>query len=242
MIRLDVQRSEDQLPGVDSNTLLSVLRAYAVYNPEIEYCQGMNYLAGLLLLIFSDAEVAFKALVTIVQRFGIAEMFNQELPKLKMFFYQIDHLLGLVDEELHSHLKEEGVSSTLFASAWFITDFSSLLRENAVDGVVNESLLQIWDQFLCKGWKAIVKVSTYTLTAHRHEIKDLPFEDILPEISEYVKELLQQERIGLLFDDVKREFKGLHFSFHLKKLAQEFEESHREVNLQPLKNKQLQLD
>ena len=73
-------------------------------------------------------------------------------------------------------------------------------------------------------------------------IKDLPFEDILPEISEYVKELLQQERIGLLFDDVKREFKGLHFSFHLKKLQQEFEESHREVNLQPLKNKQLQLD
>lgn len=58
-----------------------------------------------------------------------------------MFFYQIDRLLGLVDEELHTHLKEEGLSSTLFASAWFITVFSSLLRENAADGVVNESLL-----------------------------------------------------------------------------------------------------
>lgn len=45
---------------------MGILRAYAVYNPQIEYCQGMNYLAGLLLLVFEDAEVAFKALVTIV--------------------------------------------------------------------------------------------------------------------------------------------------------------------------------
>ena len=100
VILLDVQRSEEQLPGVESETLMSILKAYAIYNPEIEYCQGMNYLAGLLLLVFKDADVAFKALITLVDRFGIAEMFNQEFPRLKMFFYQIDRLLGLVDEEL----------------------------------------------------------------------------------------------------------------------------------------------
>lgn len=47
----------------------------------------MNYVAGLLLMMFKDPEVAFKALVTIVERFGIGDLFNQELPKLKTFFY-----------------------------------------------------------------------------------------------------------------------------------------------------------
>lgn len=58
-----------------------------MYNPVVEYCQGMNYVAGLLLMMFKDPEVAFKALVTIVERFGIGDLFNQELPKLKTFFY-----------------------------------------------------------------------------------------------------------------------------------------------------------
>jgi Rab-GTPase-TBC domain len=64
------------MPGVDSEVLLSVLRTYALFNPVIEYCQGMNYVAGFLLMVFKDPEVTFKALITIVERFGIADLFN----------------------------------------------------------------------------------------------------------------------------------------------------------------------
>lgn len=66
VIALDVQRSEHQMPGVDPKVLIGVLRTYALYNPEIEYCQGMNYVAGFLLMVFEDEEIAFKALITIV--------------------------------------------------------------------------------------------------------------------------------------------------------------------------------
>lgn len=71
-----MSRSEDQMPGVAPKVLLSVLRTYALYNPEIEYCQGMNYIAGLLLMVYKDPEVAFRCLITIVERFGIADLFN----------------------------------------------------------------------------------------------------------------------------------------------------------------------
>jgi hypothetical protein len=54
------------MPGVDPKVLIGVLRTYALYNPEIEYCQGMNYVAGFLLMVFEDEEIAFKALITIV--------------------------------------------------------------------------------------------------------------------------------------------------------------------------------
>lgn len=49
VIMLDVQRSEHQMPQVNPEQLTQVLRTYALYNKEIEYCQGMNYVAGLLL-------------------------------------------------------------------------------------------------------------------------------------------------------------------------------------------------
>lgn len=38
VINLDVARSAESMPGIDMNVLLSILKTYAYYNPEIEYC------------------------------------------------------------------------------------------------------------------------------------------------------------------------------------------------------------
>jgi hypothetical protein len=63
------------------------LKTYAFFNPEVEYCQGMNFIAGHLYLFFRDEEIAFKALYEIIERFEMTEMLNNELMKLKLFFY-----------------------------------------------------------------------------------------------------------------------------------------------------------
>jgi hypothetical protein len=36
----------------------------------------MNYVTGFLLMVLKDEELAFKALTTIVSRFGMADLFN----------------------------------------------------------------------------------------------------------------------------------------------------------------------
>lgn len=41
------------------NALRRVLRAYALHNPAIGYCQGLNFIAGFLLLIFEHEENVF---------------------------------------------------------------------------------------------------------------------------------------------------------------------------------------
>jgi len=101
----------------------------------------MNYIAGLLLMVFQDPEIAFYCLINIVGRFGIAALFDQEFPRLKQYFYILDRLIGLKDQALQDHFKEENITTTLFASAWFITMYTNTLKENAENGVVNESLL-----------------------------------------------------------------------------------------------------
>lgn len=136
VIMLDVQRSAYNMPGVDPGTLTMVLKTYAYFNPEFEYCQGMNFIVGFLLMIFGDEETAFKVLQTLVKRFKMADLFNQELPKLKLYFFQLDRLLAIVDQSLHGHFKEECVNSSYFASAWFITLFTNSLKQNQSESFV----------------------------------------------------------------------------------------------------------
>lgn len=78
------------------------------------------------------------------------------------------------------------------------------------------------------------------MTAHSEPLQQLPFEDILPSVADFTKTILVPKRPTLiLYREIKQKFRGLKSSFHIERLAAEFDESHREVQLQPVKNKQL---
>lgn len=113
VINMDVQRSfnhYDQIkPAVSVyqyQTLLGILQTYAFYNPEVEYCQGMNFIAGLLYLLFQKEEQAFKVLVRIIDKYDMVNMFNEDLPQIKVYFYQFDRLISMFLPELHAHFKD----------------------------------------------------------------------------------------------------------------------------------------
>ena len=180
-----------------------------------------------------------KAMIRIIDRFDLGDLFNPSLPKLKTFFYQMDRLVGIVHDDLKKHLKEEGCSTTLFASAWFITIFSSSLKQNTEDEIVNESLLELWDYFLCVGWRAIVKMGVYVICRDPGQLLGMPFEEIMPAINESVRKVLTQKRQDstVLYEDVHEAFSGLHFTWHMQRLANDFDRSHEEIRTsQPERN------
>ena len=126
----------------------------------------MNYVAGFLLSFFKSEEVAFSALKSIADQFEMAALFDQEIPRLKLFFLQIDRMMSIVDQNLYNHFRDEGVTSSYFASAWFITVFTNSLKQNSHNSVINENLLQLWDYFLIAGWKAVLKLGLFVLVNH----------------------------------------------------------------------------
>lgn len=121
------------MQGVDPQELTNVLKTYAYFNQEIEYCQGMNFIVGFLLMVFRDEELAFKALNELVERFKMADLFNSDLPRLKLFFYQLDRLISIVEPDLHAHFKDEMINASYFASAWFITIFTNSMKKPPSD-------------------------------------------------------------------------------------------------------------
>lgn len=58
----------------------------------------------------------------------MAQLFNSDLPMLKLFFYQLDRLVSIFEPDLHSHFKDEMINSSYFASAWFITIFTNCIK------------------------------------------------------------------------------------------------------------------
>ena len=90
-----------------------------------------------------------------------------------------------MDPDLANHFSNEGITSSYFAAAWFITLFTNQLNQNTDENsVVNEGLLMLWDYFLVSGWKAILKLSLYVISSDHEALMQMSFDEILTHISE----------------------------------------------------------
>lgn len=125
----------------------NVLKAYALANPRVNYSQGMNFVAGFLYLTLRPDEVinnkdslskedlrlasiqaealSFAVMSRVIARYQMVNLFNDEVPMLKLMFYQMDRLISIKLPDLHDHFKDESISASLFTSSFFITVFTS---------------------------------------------------------------------------------------------------------------------
>ena len=81
------------------------MKTYAIINPNLDYCQGMNFIAGFLYLLFGNEALAFAVMREIIAKYQMSKLFNTELPMLKLSFYQLDRLISILLPDLHSHFK-----------------------------------------------------------------------------------------------------------------------------------------
>lgn len=138
-----------------------VLRAYACFNPTIGYCQGMNRLAAMALLILPEEE-AFWTIVAITQCIMPKDYY------LKPWLAQVDccvlaDLLEKKMPKLHKHLVKNDIQLTLFS--WFFTIF--------VDGFRPELMLRIWDCFLLEGDKVLFRFALAILYICQNDLLEM---------------------------------------------------------------------
>ena len=97
--------------------LKNILKTYAFYNPEVSYCQGMNFIAGTLYLLFDDESLSFRCLIGLVKKFDMDPIFAIGLPKLRTMLYQLDQLIEIKLPQVQKFFKAEGISAGLFSSS-----------------------------------------------------------------------------------------------------------------------------
>jgi len=152
--------------------LRRVLRAYSYYDPEVGYCQGMNFIAGMFLTVMSEEE-AFWLLVAVMNEkpCKMRGMFGEGMRETHKVLHVAEKLIHHYLPRLARHFDKENVHVTMYATQWLLTQYTSSFKFDLV--------FRVWDAFLAEGWKIIYRVMLALLQKHQHQLMKMSFEEIL---------------------------------------------------------------
>uniref|UniRef100_A0A914Y0L6 Rab-GAP TBC domain-containing protein n=1 Tax=Panagrolaimus superbus TaxID=310955 RepID=A0A914Y0L6_9BILA len=154
-------------------SLFAVLAAYAMYNTEIGYCQGMSQIAGLFLM-YMDEEDAFWSLHSLMtsRRSTMHGMFAPGFPKLLRFQEHYEKILIKYLPKLKKHFDNEGVVPSYLTKWWFGC---------FLDRVPFPLALRVWDVFLYYGDSILITMAYNIMQLHQKTLKKLPMEKKITE-------------------------------------------------------------
>lgn len=187
--------------GVGS--LRNVLRAYATLDQETEYCQGMNYVAALLLIHVSFTasnaakltlekreEEAFWLFVAVLRtpRTQLRELYLPGMPGARRALAVYDGILKITHPRLWAHFERENCIPDMYATHWMVTVFSAQFPFALVT--------RVWDMFLAEGWKPVYRVAVAVVGSYEERLLGLDFEHLMA----FLRDLPQQIDVQKVLD------------------------------------------
>lgn len=127
--------------------LFGICKAYALYDDAVGYAQGMNFIAMPLLFNMPEEE-AFSLFVTLMNKYGLRDLFVHDMPGLHLHLYQFERLLEDFEPALYCHLRRREVKPQLYATQWFLTLFAYRFPLQLV--------LRIYDLILSEGLESAI--------------------------------------------------------------------------------------
>ena len=149
----DICRTFPNIPffqsGEGQKALEHILLAWHSFEPEIGYCQGINFVAAILLLEMEE-ELAFWCLHTLLKERGLQELYRSGLPLLSEAIDIFQNVIEKQLPQLASFFALNDVMITSFASPWFHTLFSWRFPLPLV--------LRVFDIFLREGFSIVFRL------------------------------------------------------------------------------------
>ncbi|XP_059407934.1 TBC1 domain family member 1-like isoform X3 [Carassius carassius] len=197
--------------GAGQLSLYNLLKAYSLLDPEVGYCQGLSFVAGVLLLHLCE-EDAFHMLRFLMYDMGLRKQYRPDMIILQIQMYQLSRLLHDYHRELYTHLEQYEIGPSLYAAPWFLTAFASHFPLGFV--------ARVFDMLFLQGSEVIFKVALSLLGSHKPLI--LQHEN-LESIVEFIKTtlpnlgLVQMEKtINQVSEmDISKQLQAYEVEFHV---------------------------
>ncbi|XP_016316420.1 TBC1 domain family member 4-like isoform X5 [Sinocyclocheilus anshuiensis] len=189
--------------GAGQLSLYNLLKAYSLLDTEVGYCQGISFVAGLLLLHMSE-EQAFDTLKFLMYDLGIRRQYRPDMISLQIQMYQLSRLLHDYHRNVYTHLEEHEICPSLYAAPWFLTLFASQFPLGFV--------ARIFDLLFVQGTEVIFKVALCLLSSHRGEILECDgFESIVDYLKSTIPTLTHSQMEETITKAIKMDIsKQLH--------------------------------
>ncbi|XP_065175918.1 TBC1 domain family member 1-like isoform X2 [Sycon ciliatum] len=110
--------------GPGQCSLFHVLRAYASVDQDVGYCQGLSFVAGLLIMHADTDSDAFHFLLALMYD-ELRDQYKPDMARLQVRLYQLSRLLHDYHPRMHDLFEKHDVAPFFYAAPWFLTLFCS---------------------------------------------------------------------------------------------------------------------
>jgi hypothetical protein len=172
-----VTKNENLLNNLISkkNILYNILMAYSNFDREVNYVQGNNYIANVLLSNLNSEKATFWIYVQIMEEKNWRDLFVEKLPKLNRLLDLFRKKLNEKEPEILEYFDsfEDEIFSAMF-SHYFISIFSY--------NVPLEYANRIFDFFWLLEEKIILDSLIHLLNINKKKIMSMELEKLIPYI------------------------------------------------------------
>ncbi|KAF8336365.1 rab-GTPase-TBC domain-containing protein [Cantharellus anzutake] len=164
--------------GQGQRSLFHILHCFSLQCSTCEYCQGMGSIAATF-LFYLDPERSYVSLVRLHDAYNMHSIFSPGFPGLLENIYVQERLLETLMPGVYQSFKNNVVSSTSYATKWYITLFTNSFP--------HQMQLRIWDVFLLEGQDIIVLFGIAIIWALKDYLASpqASFESILSLVSSF---------------------------------------------------------
>lgn len=131
--------------------LRNVLLTFVNNHPELGYCQGMNSVAGVFLIVSEDATESYAMLRCLCYGFGAKELYEYEFPLVNDLCKEFHRVLAEKSPDLHQYLLYVELDDHLWLTKWFMTLFSYSFHISSV--------VRIWDSIFAYGLGYMINIA-----------------------------------------------------------------------------------
>ncbi|KAH7728212.1 Protein TBC-4 [Aphelenchoides avenae] len=194
VILRDIPRTYPELEffkdgGRGQSSLFNVIRAYSVHDREVGYCQGSAFIAGQLLLQMPEEE-AFAVFLRLMEHYRLRELYKPTMTELGLCMFQLECVVQEQMPDLYMHFNNMGFDTSMYASSWFLTLFTTTLPLDLAN--------RIMDLFLVDGMDAVFRVALAILQQSRVDLLTLDMEGMLKYFQRDIRERFENDH-ELLF-------------------------------------------
>eukprot|EP00388_Colpodella_angusta_P006244 GDKJ01018644.1.p1 GENE.GDKJ01018644.1~~GDKJ01018644.1.p1 ORF type:complete len:414 (+),score=67.90 GDKJ01018644.1:164-1243(+) len=175
LIKIDTPRTFPEFRAFDRNCqdmLYRILNCFVNHQPTVGYCQGMNFIAGLLLIVsdFKEEET-FWVFCCLMDFYGLEGFFRERFPLLRLYLTTFEKIASRCIPEIQKHFEAEGVAPAVYLHQWLLTMFINCLPFKTV--------VALWDFLMVRGLPGMLQITAALLYVLRAALLNLTFEEIV---------------------------------------------------------------
>jgi hypothetical protein len=202
-----VDREEsDMVRPMGQVCLRRLLTGFAAHNPYVGYCQSLNFIAAMCLLVERDEEDAFWLFLAMMERIYPKNYFTSNMSGSYVDQHVLQHLMSQSMPKLFIHIVvDNDIALPLVSTQWFLCGFLHTFTPSQT--------LRVWDVFMCEGSVVIFAIALALFKYFEKEIMSLSGGDLFCFLRDLGKSVLDIDAIlALAFGESLCSFKSLNSS------------------------------